>query len=155
MVTKKGTKVTSSTTEKVVEKTTAEKPVVKAEAVKTAGKVEAAKPAAKVEAVKPVAKTEPVEAPKASVKKGTAAKTSAKKSTAKKPAAKKEMKVRAVVEYYGKQVEEKDMIASVKKAWTRSGKKVGDIKTMELYIKPEEAAVYYVINGTDTGAVAF
>ena len=111
---KRGVKVTSSTTEKKVEKATAVKPAV-------------IKPAA----VKPAAK----------------------KTT--KTTAKKEIKVRAVVEYYGKQVEEKDMIANVKKAWTKSGKKVGDIKTMELYIKPEEAAVYYVINGTESGAVAF
>ena len=69
---------------------------------------------------------------------------------------KKEAKQRkAFVEYYGKQVEEKDIIARVKKAWTRSGKKVGDIKEMDLYIKPEEHAVYYVINGTETGAVEF
>ncbi len=72
-----------------------------------------------------------------------------------KKAVKKDMKVKTFVEYYGKQVEEKDMIASVKKAWTRSGKRVGDIKTMELYVKPEENAVYYVINGKETGAVAF
>ncbi len=89
----------------------------------------------------------------------TEAKASAKKeagsASAKKPAVKKEIKVKTIVEYYGKQVEEKDIIASVKKAWTRSGKKVGDIKSMELYIKPEEAAVYYVINKTETGAVAF
>ena len=56
---------------------------------------------------------------------------------------------------YGKQVEEKEIIARVKKAWTSSGNKIGDIKTMDLYIKPEESAVYYVINGTSTGAVAF
>lgn len=88
--------------------------------------------------------------------KTVAKKPAAKKATAtKKPAAKKEIKVKTIVEYYGKQVEEKDMVANVKKAWTKSGKKVADIKTMELYIKPEEAAVYYVINGTDTGAVAF
>ena len=59
------------------------------------------------------------------------------------------------MEYYGKQVDEKDILADVKKAWTKSGKKVGDIKSVELYIKPEEAAVYYVINKTETGAVAF
>lgn len=72
-----------------------------------------------------------------------------------KKAAKKDIKVKAFVEYYGKQVEEKDIIARVKKAWTKSGKKVGDIKEMDLYIKPEENAVYYVINGTETGAVKF
>ena len=72
-----------------------------------------------------------------------------------KKAAKKDIKVKAFVEYYGKQVEEKDIIARVKKAWTKSGKKVGDIKEMDLYIKPEENAVYYVINGTETGAAEF
>lgn len=57
------------------------------------------------------------------------------------------------VEYKGKQVEDKAILAAVKKAWTESGNKVGDMKTVELYIKPEEAAVYYVINGTETGKV--
>lgn len=47
------------------------------------------------------------------------------------------------------------MIASVKKAWTKSGKKVADIKTMALYVKPEENSVYYVINGDSAGRVEF
>ena len=75
---------------------------------------------------------------------------------AKKATAKKEIKTSLFVQCFGKEVEEKDMIASVKKAWTKeNGKKVGDIKTITLYVKPEEAAVYYVINGTDTGKVEF
>lgn len=77
------------------------------------------------------------------------------KTTAKKTTAKKDMKVSTFVEYYGKQVDQKDIIASVKKVWTKKGNKIGDIKTLELYVKPEEAAVYYVINGTEGGAVAF
>ena len=89
---------------------------------------------------------------KKAVKGAGAAKTVAKAVT---KTAKKDIKIKAFVEYYGKQVEEKDIIARVKKAWTRSGKKVGDIKEMDLYIKPEENAVYYVINGTETGAVEF
>ena len=101
-------------------------------------------------------KTEPKAAEKKTAeKKVTAKKAPAKKTTAKKSTAKKEIKVSAFVEYYGKQVEEKEIIARVKKAWTSSGNKIGDIKTMDLYIKPEESAVYYVINGTSTGAVAF
>ena len=97
---------------------------------------------------------------KKAVKGADAAKTVAKavtKTATKtvKKATKKDIKVKAFVEYYGKQVEEKDIIARVKKAWTKSGKKVGDIKEMDLYIKPEENAVYYVINGTETGAVEF
>lgn len=59
------------------------------------------------------------------------------------------------VEYQGKQAEDKAMIAAVKKAWTEAGNKVGDMKTVELYIKPEEASVYYVINETETGKVEF
>ena len=59
------------------------------------------------------------------------------------------------VQYNGKQVEEKEIVASVKKAWTDAGNKVGDIKTMEVYVKPEEDAVYYVINETESGKVEF
>ena len=50
-----------------------------------------------------------------------------------KAAPKKEMKTTLIVEHQGKQVEDKDMIAAVKKAWTKSGRKIGDIKTMTLY----------------------
>lgn len=83
-------------------------------------------------------------------------KTAEKKAPAKKAAAKKEIKVKAFVQYMGKEVEEKEMVAAVKKAWTKaSGKKVADIKSIDLYIKPEEGAVYYVVNGTDTGSVAY
>ena len=145
---------------------------IEKEPVKTAApKTEPVKPTTKEETAKPEAKkaekkvedkavkTESVKKAEAetktAAKKTTTKKTTAKKTTARKTTAKKEIKVSAFVEYFGKQVEEKDMIARVKKAWTSSGKKIGDIKTMELYIKPEESAVYYVINGTETGAVAF
>lgn len=120
--------------------------------------------AVKAETVKKPAEaiTEPVKttaAKKATEKKTPEKKAPAKKAaaktteTTKKTTAKKEIKVSTFVQYYGKQVEEKEIIANVKKAWTGSGKKVEDIKTMELYIKPEENAVYYVVNGTDTGSV--
>lgn len=88
-------------------------------------------------------------------KKTAAEKKPAVKKAVKAASAKKEMKVKTVVEYSGRQVEEKDILASVKKAWTKSGGKIGDIKSVDLYIKPEESAVYYVINKTETGAVAF
>lgn len=139
---------------------------VKAEPVKTSAavskvEVKAEKEAkAETKAEAEEAKTETkaeVEEVKADAKEAKAEekKLEVKKPSVKKATAKKEIKVKAFVEYYGKQVEEKEMIARVKKAWTKTGKKVGDIKTIELYIKPEEAAVYYVINGTETGAVAF
>ncbi len=67
----------------------------------------------------------------------------------------KTMKTTLFVEYCGKQVEDKTMIAAAKKAWTSAGHKIADIKTIELYVKPEEAAIYYVINKTETGKVEF
>ena len=45
------------------------------------------------------------------------------------------------------------MIAAVKKEWTKAKHKISDIKSMELYVKPEDYAVYYVINGDTTGKV--
>lgn len=65
------------------------------------------------------------------------------------------MKSNIFVEYCGNQLEDKAIVATVKKAWTDAGHKLGDIKTMDLYIKPEESAVYYVINQTETGKLEF
>ena len=95
-------------------------------------------------AVKAEAKAE---APKAEAKKAeepkkeTAKKTPAKRTTA------KDIKTSVVVQFAGKEVAEKDLIAAVKKAYTKKGNKVGDIKTIEIYVKPEESAAYYVVNG--------
>ena len=36
----------------------------------------------------------------------------------------------------------------MKKAWTEeTGKKESDITEIQIYVKPEEAAAYYVVNG--------
>ena len=71
---------------------------------------------------------------------------------AKKPA----MQTSLFVQFGGSEikVDEKAIVAAVKKAWTsETGKKVGEIATMNLYVKPEEATVYYAINETETGKV--
>lgn len=146
MATKKTTKAAAETVQ-TTEKAVSEKaPAVREASAKSSADNKAAEKKVPVD-------NKATEPKKTEVK--PAAKKTAKPAPAKKPAAKKEIKVKTVVEYYGKQVEEKDIIADVKKAWTKSGNKVGDIKSMELYIKPEEAAVYYVINKTETGAVTF
>ena len=74
-------------------------------------------------------------------KKETAKKAPAQRTTA------KDIKTSVVVQFAGKEVTEKDLIAAVKKAYTKKGNKVGDIKTIEIYVKPEESAAYYVVNG--------
>ena len=82
------------------------------------------------------------EAPKAEEpKKETAKKAPAKRTTA------KDIKTSVVVQFAGKEVTEKDLIAAVKKAYRKKGNKVGYIKTIEIYVKPEESAAYYVVNG--------
>lgn len=89
-------------------------------------------------------------------KKTVARKTSAKKTTAvKKTVEKKEIEISTFVQYYGKQVEEKEIIARVKDAWITSGRKEKEIEKIILYIKPEENRAYYVINETETGSVEF
>ena len=42
----------------------------------------------------------------------------------------------------------------LKEAWKTLGKNVDEIKTLNVYLKPEEAAAYYVINEETTGKVA-
>lgn len=129
---------------KAVVEETAKEAVEKAEAVKETV-------AEKAEAVKE-AVAEKAEAVKDTVKE-TAEKTVKK---AAKKTVKKEIKVKTFVQYLGKEVEEKEMVSRAKKDWTKvTGKKVGDIKDITLYVKPEEMAVYYVVNGTDSGRVDF
>lgn len=110
--------------------------------------------AAKKMAAAPVSNTVVTEVKAAEVKAET--KTEApkaeepKKETKKAPAkraAGKDIKTSVVVQFAGKEVTEKELIAAVKKAYTKKGNKVGDIKTIEIYVKPEENAAYYVVNG--------
>ena len=56
-------------------------------------------------------------------------------------------------EWVQEKKQSKDMIASVKKDWTKQKHKISEIKSIELYVKPEDYAVYYVINGEHTGKV--
>lgn len=58
--------------------------------------------------------------------------------------------VKTYVEYQGKQVAAEDLAASIQKAWTGEA-----IKSLVLYVKPEDGAVYYVINDTEKGKVEF
>ena len=59
-------------------------------------------------------------------------------------------KVTLYVQYQGRQVSQEEAIEAVKAAWT------GDpIKTLELYVKPEDGAIYYVVNGDESGKLSF
>ncbi len=151
-------KAAEKTVEKAAEKTAvkaaakAEEKAVKAEAAKA---IETKKDTTKKLETKagvlvdtPAAKTEE--------KKTTAAKkTAAKKLAAKKPAAKKaELKTEMFLQFAGKEYTEKEILQKVKDIWTKVLKnKVGDMKDVKIYLKPEESAAYYVVNGDTTGKV--
>lgn len=72
-------------------------------------------------------------------------KTPAKKTSAKKPAKPKEPVITTVVQYGGKEIFMADIVNSIKDI---EGE---DIKTIEIYIKPEENAAYYIVNGDPQG----
>ena len=77
----------------------------------------------------------------------------------KKPAAKrttkKAVKTTFVVQAAGKEVSMEEAVERVKEAWTAAGNKAADLKEIAVYVKPEEAGIFYVINGTATGRVDF
>ena len=92
------------------------------------------------------------DSPKAESKKPAARKAAEKKPAEKKPAAKKAAapKANIVVEYQGRQVMQADILAGAERVWAQAGRTEA-IKTMELYVKPEDGAVYCVINGESVG----
>ena len=115
------------------------KAAVKAEEVKTEVK--------KAEAPAASAEKEPV-------KKEAAKKTPVKKVPAKKTTAKKaELKSAVYVQFEGKSYAQEDLIKIAKDVWKYDLKqKVSDLENIELYVKPEENMVYYVMNKEFTGS---
>lgn len=101
----------------------------------------------KAEAVKEAAKKAVVEAPveeKKPVEKKAADKKPVEKKAGRKPAAKPAIKQTVKVQFGGEEFD----LAEVQKAVEADikSKFKGRIKTVEVYIKPEDRAVYYVVN---------
>ena len=129
-------------------KATVKKPVAKAAA-------ETTKKAAEATAKKAAAKTT---AAKTTETKTTAAKTTAAKKTTTRTAAAKTKKTAAVkenisIQFAGKEYTTEQLVKIAKDVWEFDLKKdPADFKEVQLYVKPEEAKAYYVINGTETGS---
>lgn len=148
------------------EKKVTVKPVVKAvEAVKdTAPKAEEKKVTApKVEEKKEAApKAEEKKAPiKKAAAKTAAAKTAVAKTVEKAAAKtvekaagkKKELKSELHVQFAGKSYSQEELVKMAKDVWKYDLKqKAGDLASVELYVKPEENIVYYVMNKEFTGS---
>ena len=82
-------------------------------------------------------------------------KTVAEKKPAAKRTTKKAVKTTCVVQAAGKEVSMEEAVERVKEAWTAAGNKAADLKEIAVYVKPEEEAIYYVVNGDVTGKVEF
>ncbi len=114
-------------------------------AVVTADKAETKKAAAVKTAVE---KKETVKKEAAAKKEPVKKETAAKKAPARRTAAKKAEDVKATVtiQFAGKEVVAKNILEEAKKAFAAANKGV-EIKTIDIYVKPEENAAYYVVNG--------
>ena len=126
-----------------------EAPAKKEAAKKEApAKKEAAKKAApaKKEAAKKEAPAKKEAAKKAAPAKKEAAK---KEAPAKKAAAKKEA---IYVQFAGKSYSNDELLKIAKDVWVYDmGQKAADMKSVEIYVKPEESMAYFVVNGTENG----
>ena len=92
-----------------------------------------------------------VDTPEKAVK--TVKKAAAKK-TATKTTKKADLKTEFFLQFSGKEYTEKEILKKVKDVWTKDLKnKVGDMKDVKIYLKPEESAAYYVVNGDTTGKI--
>ena len=125
-VRKRAAKKTTAAVKPVVEKV-AEAPAAKAEE-----KAVAVKPAEKPAAEKKTARKAPVK---------------------KEPAKKAELKSSICVQFGGKSYSQDDLIKIARDVWKYDLKqKVGSLESVELYVKPEENMVYYVMNKEFTGS---
>lgn len=76
------------------------------------------------------------------------------KPAAKAPAKKAAVKETIYLQYLGKEIDKEDLMKQVKEIWTKEQKrKVSDMKSVSLYLKPEENAAYYVINEEVSGKI--
>ena len=132
--------------EKVVETPAAEEPVKKTRKPR-AKKAETEAAPKKTAAKKAEAEAAPKKtaAKKTAVKKADAPKAE-KAPAARKTTAKKAADATVYIQFAGQEIAAKDILEAAKKAFAEANKDV-EIKTIELYVKPEEGAAYYVVNG--------
>lgn len=133
-------------------KKTAATAAVKIEAPKTESVKAVTKPEAKETVKKETVKKATVK--KEAVKKEAVKKEPVKKAATKKaPAKKAELKSEVHIQFEGKSYSQEDLMKMAKDVWKYDLKqKVGALESVELYVKPEENMVYYVMNKEFTGS---
>ena len=148
-------KVTKTAVDETVDAAVAEAeaaaPVVEEPAVKEEEK-KTAKKETKSKTTKTASKSTKTSAAKSSRSTAKTEKDAPKKTTAK-SAAKEEFRVNVTLQFDGKAYTEKELTTIAKDVWKFDlQKEESEIKTIELYVKPEEGVCYYVFNGEITGS---
>ena len=64
------------------------------------------------------------------------------------------LKEQVLLQYQGQEADVSAVAAKVKQAWKDAGNKVSDIAALNIYVKPEEGMIYYVINEKEEGKIA-
>ena len=120
---------------------------VKAEAVETA-EAPATEAQAEVKAeAKPAEKAVKKTAPKAA----KAPKAEKKEVKEVKEVKEEKSEVNVVVEFNGTQRKVDEIVDKIKAEWVEAGHRVSTIKSLDVYIKPQDYTAYYVINGKVQG----
>ena len=91
--------------------------------------------------------TETKETAKKAIKKTTA------KAAVKASSVKKGVEADVYIQYANQEALEKDIVERAKAAYVEEGHKASSIKSIRIYIKPEDNAAYYVINKNSAGRV--
>ena len=91
-------------------------------------------------------------------KKAAAKAATAAKATTKAAEAVEEVKAAAAdpevyVQYQGNESNLAVITERIKKQYVEEGHKESDIKSLKIYLKPEDASAYYVINDNNSGKV--
>ena len=58
-----------------------------------------------------------------------------------------------ILQFNGREFDLGAVETNVKKSWKDSGRKLSEIVDLDIYVKPEEAAVYYVVNKETDGKI--
>ena len=111
-----------------------------------AGKAEPVKTAPVKEAA---VKEEKAAAPKKAAPKAATKTTTTKTAKTAKEAASQNV----YIQFAGKEVKAEELVEQVKALWTAEGHRASSIKSLEVYVKPEDMAAYYVINGKENGKI--
>lgn len=132
----------------------ADSTAVKEEAVNAAAAQAVKATTVEKTAKKTMAEDTAVKAEAPAKKAAPARKTTAARKTA---SAKKntEVKEEIVLQCFGKETKMSDIMAKVKDIWTTEyNKKPEEIAAVSIYLKPEEDAVYYVVNDEVKGSIS-